>query len=131
MHRPRTPHPQNRSYKPRPRPARGPTYACPNVTRVTQVSANTDADLYGRDLVRAVIDVKWDSFARAFLLMQVGGYVWRVEGRAVVAIGEVGCVGGCGSGVGLLACTSLLMQVAKVAGAGVVPSHESVGGVWG
>lgn len=36
-----------------------------------QVSANTDADLYGRDLVRAVIDVKWDSFARAFLLMQV------------------------------------------------------------
>ncbi|KAI8473405.1 MAG: Ion transport protein-domain-containing protein [Monoraphidium minutum] len=34
------------------------------------VSANTDADLYGRQLVRAVIEVKWDSFARAFLLMQ-------------------------------------------------------------
>jgi len=34
------------------------------------VSSNTDADLYGRDLVRAVIEVKWDSYARAFLLMQ-------------------------------------------------------------
>lgn len=35
------------------------------------VSANVDADLYGKELVRAVINVKWDSFARAFLLMQV------------------------------------------------------------
>lgn len=34
------------------------------------MSSNTDADLYGRDLVRAVIDVKWESYARAFLLMQ-------------------------------------------------------------
>lgn len=37
------------------------------------VSANVDADLYGKELVRAIINVKWDSFARAFLLMQVCG----------------------------------------------------------
>jgi hypothetical protein len=35
------------------------------------ISANVDADLYGKELVRAVIQVKWESFARAFLLMQV------------------------------------------------------------
>lgn len=35
------------------------------------VAANVGADLYGKELVRAVINVKWDSFARAFLLMQV------------------------------------------------------------
>eukprot|EP00882_Tetradesmus_deserticola_P013423 GHRQ01014252.1.p1 GENE.GHRQ01014252.1~~GHRQ01014252.1.p1 ORF type:complete len:609 (+),score=264.50 GHRQ01014252.1:262-1827(+) len=34
------------------------------------VSANVDADLYGKELVRAIINVKWESFARAFLLMQ-------------------------------------------------------------
>jgi hypothetical protein len=34
------------------------------------LSANVDADLYGRELVRAIINVKWESFARAFLLMQ-------------------------------------------------------------
>lgn len=32
-------------------------------------------DLYGRDLVRAIIQVKWESYARAFLLMQVRGCV--------------------------------------------------------
>lgn len=39
-----------------------------------QVSSNTDADLYGRELVRAVINVKWESYARAFLLMQARGW---------------------------------------------------------
>jgi hypothetical protein len=29
------------------------------------------ADLYGKEVVRAIINVKWESFARAFLLMQV------------------------------------------------------------
>jgi hypothetical protein len=46
------------------------------------VAANVGADLYGKELVRAIINVKWDSFARAFLLMQVRcGYefVWSVR----------------------------------------------------
>jgi hypothetical protein len=38
------------------------------------ISANLEADLYGKEVVRAVIQVKWESFARAFLLMQVGGW---------------------------------------------------------
>lgn len=36
------------------------------------MSSNLEADLYGKELVKAVINVKWDSFAKAFLLMQVG-----------------------------------------------------------
>lgn len=40
-----------------------------------QVATNTDADLFGRALVRAVIDVKWESYARAFLLLQFAQFL--------------------------------------------------------
>lgn len=42
-------------------------------------------DLYGRDLVRAIIQVKWESYARAFLLMQVRSCV-RVPCRGPEAL---------------------------------------------
>lgn len=35
------------------------------------VSAGVEADLFGQQLVAAIITVKWQSFGRAFLLMQV------------------------------------------------------------
>jgi hypothetical protein len=38
---------------------------------VAAAAAAAAADLYGKELVRAIINVKWESFARAFLLMQV------------------------------------------------------------
>jgi hypothetical protein len=53
------------------------THPHPPTPPTPQVSSNTDADLYGRQLVRAVIEVKWESYARAFLLMQVGSSVAR------------------------------------------------------
>ena len=37
------------------------------------ISSNLEADLFGKDVVRAVIQVKWDSYGSAFLLMQVRG----------------------------------------------------------
>lgn len=39
------------------------------------VMTNTDTDLYGCEVVRAVINVKWNTYARAFLLLQLAQYL--------------------------------------------------------